>query len=236
MRAPALARLILVALAASPAEAQSGSMTGRVRGPGGVPLRGAQVLIDDTVRAVSDDSGRFVVAPVAKGVHRIMVRAIGFGPQQNLFRVNMGERIEREFTLQVNADTLATVMIVGDRGERLPMRLQGFEERRVMGQGHYINRAMIEKQRDQPMSTVLRAMPGMVVQRTNVAAFAINTRNHCPVNIYLDGNPIRGSFDINSIGPNVVHGVEYYAGGAAIPVAYHRSGDERCGVMLIWTK
>jgi hypothetical protein len=240
MRAHALAGLVVVAFFANSATAQPGSMTGRVRGPGGVPFRGAQVLIDDTVRAVSDDSGKFVAASISKGAHRMMVRYVGFGPIQHSFRLDAGERIEREFTLHVNADTLAAVTIVGAKGERIPMRLQGYEDRKLWGSGRYIDRAQFEKHPSELMNTALRRMPGMLVKRgVGSMVYAVNTRaGNCPVNLYLDGMPIHDPlrFDLNTLPPATIAGVEYYASGATIPAQYHKMGYEKCGVMLIWTK
>jgi hypothetical protein len=233
------ATLFTMALIASSAVAQSGTVTGRVRGPGSVPFKGAQVLIDDTVRAVSDDSGKFVAASVSKGAHRMMVRYVGFGPIQHAFRLDAGERIEREFTLHVNADTLAAVTIVGARGERIPMRLQGYEDRKLWGSGRYIDRTEFEKHPSELMNTALRRMPGMQVKRgVGQMVYAVNSRASCPVNLFLDGMPIHDPvrFDLNTLPPATIAGVEYYASGATIPAQYHKMGYEKCGVMLIWTK
>jgi hypothetical protein len=239
MRAHAAVLMLVLASATSVAAGQPGSMTGRVRGPGGVPFRGAQVLIDDTVRAVSDDSGKFVVAPVAKGVHTMRVRAIGFGPVQNNFHVDMGEKLVREFTLATSLDTLAAVTIVGAKGERIPLRLQGYEDRKLWGSGRYIDRAQLEKHPSEQMSTALRRMPGMQVKRgVGSMVHAVNSRENCPVNLFLDGMPIHAPtlFDLNTLPPSTLAGIEYYASGATIPAQYHKMGFERCGVMLIWTK
>lgn len=214
-------------------------MVGRVRGPGGVPFRGAQVLIDDTVRAVSDDSGRFVVATVPKGVHRVMVRAIGFGPVQNAFHVDMGEKLLREFTLAASLDTLDAVTIVGAKGERIPLRLQGYEDRKLWGSGRYIDRAQLETHPSEQLSTALRRMAGMQVKRgVGSMVYAVNSRANCPVNLFLDGMPISSpiQFDLNTLPPTTLAGIEYYASGATIPAQYHKMGYEKCGVMLIWTK
>jgi hypothetical protein len=239
MRAHAAAFLAIFACAGSVAAGQTGSMTGRVRGPGGVSLRGAQVLIDDTVRAVSDDSGRFVAASISKGAHRMMVRHVGFGPVQHAFHLDAGERIEREFMLHVNADTLAAVTIVGAKGERIPLRLQGYEDRKLWGSGRYIDRAAFEKHPSEQMSTALRRMPGMQVKRgVGSMVYAVNSRTGCAVNLILDGMPIHDPlrFDLNTLPPATIAGIEYYASGATIPAQYHKMGHERCGVMLIWTK
>jgi hypothetical protein len=239
MRAISGVGLLLTAVVASTSAAQPGSVTGRVRGPGAVPFRGAQVLIDDTVRAVSDDSGKFVAASIPKGAHKMIVRYVGFGPVQHAFRLDAGERIEREFTLQVNADTLAAVTIVGAKGERIPMRLQGYEDRKLWGSGHYIDRSQFEKHPSELMNTALRRMPGMLVKRgVGSMVYAVNSRVNCPVNLFLDGIPIHNpvSFDLNTLPPATIAGVEYYASGATIPAQYHKMGYEKCGVMLIWTK
>ncbi len=231
-----------MALVAASAAAQTGTITGRVRGPGAVPFKGAQVLIDDTLRAVSDDSGKFVAAAVSKGAHRLMVRYVGYGPVQHAFRLDAGERIEREFALHVNADTLAAVTIVGAKGERIPMRLQQYEDRKLWGTGHIIDRAQLEKYPHEQMSTALRRMPGMAIKRgAGSSAHAINTRagsSTCYVNLYLDGNQITQPplFDLNMLPPSTLAGIEYYASSATIPAQYHKTGFEKCGVMLIWTK
>jgi hypothetical protein len=238
---PRRTTLLVVALLAATAEAaaQPGSLSGRVRAPGGVPLKGAQAIVDDSLTVVADDSGKFLIAPLAKGVHVLRVRAIGFGPVQHLFHVDPSQRVERAFDLAPNADTLAAVTIVGERGQRIPMRLQGFEERRIRGAGHTLGPADMEKRRNDFMSTVLRAMPGMTVTRgPGNTAYPRSTRGNCPVNIYLDGNlvSLTAPFDVNLLSPSSLHGVEYYASGASIPAQYHRSGLEKCGVMLIWSK
>jgi hypothetical protein len=224
------------ALAARGADAQGGSIAGRVRAPGGVPLRGAQVLLDDSLVAVADDSGKFLVANVQKGTHALRVRAIGFGPVQNALRVISSERVEREFNLAVNADTLAAVTIVGERGRPIPARLRDYEDRRNFGIGHFVGASILDKPSTYDMATALRGIPALAIRRgRGSAATAINTREQCPVTVFLDGNPVR-DFDLGTISPNSVYGVEYYSGPATVPSAYNRTGHAKCGVMLIWSK
>jgi hypothetical protein len=238
---PRRAALLTVALlaASAVAAAQPGSLSGRVRAPGGVPLKGAQAIIDDSITVVADDSGKFLIAPLAKGVLILRVRAIGFGPVQNLFHVDPGQRVERAFELALNRDTLAAVTIVGERGQRIPMRLQGFEERRIRGAGHSVGAEVLERKGVDFISNAIRFLPGVTTKRGAAnSAVAFNTREQCNVNVYLDGNLVSmsGIFDLNMLSPSSVHGIEYYAGGATIPAAYHRIGFDKCGVMLIWSK
>lgn len=47
-----------------------------------------------------------------------------------------------------------------------------------------------------------------------------------------EGEPV---FDINSIRPEDMAGVEYYGGGAAMPIAYNAT-RATCGLVVIWTR
>jgi len=75
--------------------------------------------------------------------------------------------------------------------------------------------------------------------RSDVAAGA---RPACFVDVYIDGAmvfdskyPQNGLFDVNSIPPEHIAGIEVYTGAAQIPAKYNRTGGG-CGVLLIWTR
>ena len=59
--------------------------------------------------------------------------------------------------------------------------------------------------------------------------------------VYIDGILMNGSreptqpFDLNTIAPENVEAIEYYAGAAQTPVKYSRMGSN-CGVLVIWTR
>jgi hypothetical protein len=42
-------------------------------------------------------------------------------------------------------------------------------------------------------------------------------------------------FDVNSMMPGLLEGVEYYSGPAQVPARYSRVNLE-CGVLLLWTR
>jgi hypothetical protein len=50
--------------------------------------------------------------------------------------------------------------------------------------------------------------------------------------IVYRGTQGQAPFDINSIRPEEMEGVEFYAGGASMPIEY-RFG---CGLVVIWTR
>lgn len=68
-------------------------------------------------------------------------------------------------------------------------------------------------------------------------------RAHCYMDVYLDGALVymhdapspQPLFNVNSIPPEQVEGIELYSSASNIPTAYNRTGSG-CGVMLIWTR
>lgn len=71
---------------------------------------------------------------------------------------------------------------------------------------------------------------------------AAGARPACFMDVYLDGAMVfdsrrapDGLFDINTITPDQIAGIEVYSSIAQVPVKYHRTGS-LCGVVLIWTR
>jgi hypothetical protein len=80
------------------------------------------------------------------------------------------------------------------------------------------------------------------VQSLSPADVAAGARPACFMDVYIDGamvfdskHPENGLFDINSVPPEHIAGIEVYAGTAQIPAKYNRTGGG-CGVLLIWTR
>lgn len=64
----------------------------------------------------------------------------------------------------------------------------------------------------------------------------------CYMDVYLDGNmvfnstqPSGGLFDINSMPPEQLEGIEVYTSASQIPAQYNRTANG-CGVILLWTR
>ena len=71
---------------------------------------------------------------------------------------------------------------------------------------------------------------------------AAGARPACFMDVYLDGAMVfdsrrapDGLFDINTITPDQIAGIEVYSSISQVPVKYHRTGS-LCGVVLIWTR
>ena len=78
--------------------------------------------------------------------------------------------------------------------------------------------------------------------RLTKADSAAGARGACYMDVYVDGamvydsrRPENGLFDVNTIPPDHIAGIEVYTSTAQIPVKYNRTAAG-CGVVLIWTR
>jgi len=86
------------------------------------------------------------------------------------------------------------------------------------------------------------AFCSMPASALNRADFAAGARPACFMDVYLDGamvfdarHPENGLFDVNTVQPEHIAGIEVYASAAQVPAKYNRTGNG-CGVLLIWTR
>jgi hypothetical protein len=82
----------------------------------------------------------------------------------------------------------------------------------------------------------------MSVTELNRADVAAGARPACFMDVYLDGamvydsrHPENGLFDVNTVPPDHIAGIEVYSSAAQVPAKYNRTGSG-CGVLLIWTR
>jgi hypothetical protein len=80
------------------------------------------------------------------------------------------------------------------------------------------------------------------VESLTLADRAAGARPACFMDVYIDGalvfdskHPEHGLFDINTVPPDHIAGIEVYSSAAQVPAKYNRTGGG-CGVLLIWTK
>lgn len=137
-----------------------------------------------------------------------------------------------------------------------------FEERRLGHVGHFITREQLDPQQYRKMADVLSQLPGARVLRgygshawvsggrgqVSMRAAPLDrwdiqrgAKPACYCDVYVDGAIVYASggpaqlFDINTISPGEIEGVEYYSGGAQIPAKFNKTGSA-CGVLVIWTR
>lgn len=105
-----------VALHASVAAAQNGTVQGVVRDTAGQSIPGAVIHLGGTrYGALVDSSGRYHVATVAPGTYIVRVSMLGYASDSASIVVPDGGIIEHDFHLRASAATLSRVVVTAQR-------------------------------------------------------------------------------------------------------------------------
>jgi hypothetical protein len=252
--------LALICLVPAALSAQA-SLRGRVLTDSTeLPIAGVVVSIEELrIQAMSDSLGNFVLSNVKPGAHIITAKKIGFAALTTRLRFGANEKLEADFLMQVNAQALPEAKVEAKAPVRA--KLVDFEERRALGAGgRYLTTADFDKRAWSSTSDVLRtSVPGLEIKRDATRgsqAYAVGGRLQVPGGAFTNGgNPpgpcfaavvVDGAFvyqghageplfDINSIPPSAIAGLEYYASAASIPAKYNGTRGT-CGLMMIWTR
>lgn len=149
-----IAGAALVPLTVARAQAVAAS-TGRIRGivtgEGGQPLASVQITVAGTaLGAVTGSDGRYVIAGVPAGIHRVRAQRIGFAPLVREVTVTPGGTAVADFTLIAIAANLAREVVVGYTTE---------QRRDISGAVSSVSGSEI---RDQKVATIEEALRGRI--------------------------------------------------------------------------
>lgn len=206
------------------------------------PIPGAYVeLVALKVRAQSDSSGAFQLRGIPAGVHQISVRAIGHDAMTARLQIAASDTIATDFLLSATATKLGTVKVSVSRSERYRVRLQGFEERRKIGLGRFLDGDFFEKNRTRALGVLLVSrIAGIRTIKTLGGEMLVGERygSRCRPQIIVNGI-VRDDFDLESVTTDEVIGFEYYSV-ASTPAEFARSGTReggsQCGTAVFWLK
>lgn len=245
--------LILVFATGARIAAQSAMLTGTVlRDSASHPLAAAEVVLPDLNRRVTANwAGEFKIGQLPAGRHAIVIRHVGFTPLTDTIEVADGAKIDREFILVETPTKLEEVQVKAPERKYISPGLQEFEERKKAGVGHFIDEAEMRKNNERRLIDVIFAqVPGIstITSRDNGRQYLSSGRSwrgsgQCPVTLYLDGLRIydaskddpRQMPDLSRYNTRDYAAVEFYAGGASIPLKYNATSSG-CGVLLLWTR
>jgi iron complex outermembrane receptor protein len=94
--------------------AQTGTVSGIVRDPGGNPLSGASVTVQGSSRGTTtNNEGRFSL-PIGAGTHQVTASYVGFGATRKTVTVGDGQTVEVDFLLTESGQEQA-IVILGSR-------------------------------------------------------------------------------------------------------------------------
>lgn len=252
----------LLALLTQTAAAQGSTIFGRVISDSGMPLAGAEVVLNGPQNLQrTNERGEFTFARVPAGFQVIGVRMAGFAPNVDTVEVEDAGEIRREYRLSRIETTLPKVPVTATL---LDLKLAEFHERRRLGAGRFLDSAQFANLRGSRTSDRIGKLPAVVILRgrNSAEAFIANQRNRprnntgvldrsnpgiapvwCKAMIWLDGLKVGTDFNINSLDPSVIAAVEWYASEATVPAKYNviqRDGSlfnpRFCGVLAIWLR
>ena len=236
-----------VVVAAQPLGAQA-ELHGLVRDSAGRGLAGAQVLLEGTtIETRTDSIGTFRLR-ASPAAYRLLVRHVGYRAVRRPVTLANNDTVRALITLAMSErPELDTVTVRGDR-DYAPGRA-GFDYRRRVGLGSFLDSTVLRKNDSRELSSVLRRIPGLKIvqgpprlQGGTRVEWAAHPVGGCFVSVMLDNvflyRGLRGE-----VPPDLrkevltmdIEAVEYYRGGGPIPPEFSiRHAD--CGVLVLWTR
>ncbi|HEY0931893.1 MAG TPA: carboxypeptidase-like regulatory domain-containing protein [Gemmatimonas sp.] len=224
------------------------------------PIANAEVVVG-TRSIRTDSAGRFTLS-VTAGRQQFIVRAVGFEEISEMLDIPASGIEDAEITMEPITE-LQRVETRADPLANSP-NLRGFEERRRMGLGRFIDSTVLNPMGDtrQWASVILTRVPGLrLMAYGGRRAFAVGrgaisvnlvpsgdatdrllgAPGACYVQIIIDGILRYGSrlneslFDANFAGGEKIIAAEYYTV-SQLPAEFNRGGNAPCGALVLWTQ
>ena len=209
------------------------------------PLPGVRVsILGDTAERVTDERGRASLAVQRDGRLPVVFRRLGFMPGSVMAELSSTDTTRLTFAMSRVVQTLATVAVNEKALTKSPI-LAGFERRRLLGSGssRYVTRDDIDRLRPLHLSDVVRTIPSVTLMMDGTKPIPMNRRGvtmggmGCAYQVGLDGHLMEAGFDMNSVDPSEVYGVEVFPGPATVPMEYRSARrSSGCGLIMIWTR
>jgi hypothetical protein len=265
LRIPALGRMVRADLTLERQMEVGGVLTGVVVIDSTTsPIPGAEILLPGLSKGtLTDARGAFRIADIPAGEQELVIRRVGYSPYTTQFTFEAGRTIERQVSLKkiVTLDSVVTTAVrnaPNDFEEHRKLGLGSFMTRveleRVEGArlGTVISQLpgmgivhargtgafVVSKQLAPSLPSAGGPPPTYYIPQPFEKRQGILAA--CYAQIYLDGvlmNPTKPAepWDINSISPAQIEGIEWYAGPSSTPLKYSRL-NSGCGVLVIHTR
>jgi len=118
------------------------------------------------LRATSDSLGRYRLQRIPRGTHAVITRAVGFRPDTAVTTFDGDETLITDVVLRPPITALPTVAVRETSKPIARGKMAAYEERKAAGVGHFIDRALLEKDGNRRLSEVLASnVPGVSIYR-----------------------------------------------------------------------
>ncbi len=203
--------------------------------------------------ARSNSRGEFRIADIPAGTHEIVARRVGYSVTSAPVTFAPNEEEERRLVLR----QLTVLDSVEVTATRVDPRMLDFEDNKRLGLGHFMTRDDLDKNIGRKMGDVLSTTPGVGVVRAGGKAAVLAKRYVVPLSgktsgslwagdgfslacyaqVWIEGQLMNPgypteAYDINSIAPDQIEALEYYAGPSQTPSKYAKL-NSTCGVLVI---
>ena len=211
-------------------------ITGKVTNAGGVAVDGARVSVQGSTSSTATGAdGRFTLTGVLPGTQSVLVRRVGYSPVETPLDVTLGQPNEMTVRLGTYAPTLSRVDV---KAKADPLEATGFERRRKMGFGRYMDMDAIAASHPTYTSDILRRVPGIQILGSGSSATISTTRSNGCVKVMIDDNTVSvdGGQTIDQIvGAQDVVAVEFY-NSVDVPMELSSGNLNGCALLVLWTK
>lgn len=211
-------------------------ITGIVTNAGGVPVSGARVSVQGSASSTSSGpDGKFALTGVLPGTQSVLVRRVGYAPVQ--MPLDVTALATNKLTVRLGAYT-AVLSSVEVKAKADPLSSTGFERRRKMGTGKYIDLDDINRIRPTYTSDILRRIPGIYVSGSGSSASITTTRGNGCVSYLIDNNSVAsnaGQSIDEIVNSQDVAAMEFY-NPVDVPMELATGSNSGCALLVIWTK
>lgn len=234
-----LVRTILLSAADSGAKIGKASVSGQVVLEGSPTNAGSRVELAGTdIVAMTNEKGEFTMRNLPSGSKLLVVRHLGFVPQDVSVDLSSREEKRVKVTLPRFVAVMDPVLVTARRSVALDQ--VGFSKRRKTAFGYFIGPDRLENMHPFQVTDILRLVPGIRINYGPEGETVSSTRDlmggGC-VQYYVDDMPFleMSPGDVNHFvtGGEVV-AVEVYQG-YNTPARYMRAGAS-CTTIVLWTR
>jgi hypothetical protein len=240
---------IVLALAPGSVEAQEikgATVTGIVTDSAKVPIEGADVFLRPSGRrSRTDSAGRYFITDLDKGGYEVTARKLGYQAMKVDLSLSRDGRLEQNFTLARTVAKLDTIRVTAS-GKCDGFGLNGFECRKKVGNGLFLDYPDIDAKEQRLTADLFRTIPGFRVQlrstRTGVYPVIMPARGFGCITEYVDGKPRSAANPVPERSIDLA-ALEVYARADSVPLADSRhiwkahevTQNGRCAVVIYWT-
>jgi hypothetical protein len=216
-------------------------LTGRVVNAAGQGVVGARVDVLGTPGAtLTKDNGEFTLTGLPSGTQSVVVRQIGFAPEERAVELSTRGPARVEIAMTRPATMLSTVVVKADRD--VGLERVGYAQRKKVGGGYHVDGDDIQKRAPTMLTDLFRTIPGLrVVPAGNGIDYRIESTRQATgscVKYWVDGAPFEAVFpgDIDRLLPiNEIAAVEVY-NGVSVPPQFQMAGQSSCAAIVMWSK